>query len=247
MMKMNKLILLLTVLVTGLFFSSCIGDGSRDYTETSVAYIAVDNTTGKTFARTLTGKFIIANEMLLMQPGSFKFFTYSWNEDNGTTPIGDIQADNVIISGETIDIDRKSLYMTETPVQEGHESFVAIDPPYYVNNKEYLGDHWLFQYAYEAKKGETAIVDFYTIGDTEVGENKVTIDIQLTITGVPETGSFTTTTTDIIALDMAPIRALFEGTSQTNTKDLQITFQYYLKGYQEPVLSQINRLTVAGN
>lgn len=241
------MILLLAVLGIGFLMTSCLDEGSRDYTETSVSYIAVDNTTGIKYARTLTGKFIISNEMLQMQPGTFKFFTYSWNEENGTTPIGDTQADNVHISGDPVDIIRTTLQMTEPPAQEENVSFVAFDPPYYVNNREYLGDHWLFQYAYEAKKGETAVIDFYRMDDTEAVGNNVKVGIQLTITGEPDAGSSVTTRSDIIALNMAPLRAMYEGASQTNTKDLQITFQYYLKGRQEPIDSQIYRLTVAGD
>ena len=247
MMKMKKMILLLTVLGTTLLISSCLGEGSRNYAESSVAYIAYDNTTGQTFGRTLTGKFIISNEIMLMSPGTFKFLTYSWDEDYGTTPVGEFLADNVQISGDPVDVGSTSLNMNEGPVQEDPFKFVGIDPPYYANDDEYLDDHWLFQYAYESRKDEIAEIDFYTMADSGAGANEVKIDIQLTITGEPEAGSSVTTKTDIIALDMAQLRAMYEGTSQTSTKELKITFQYYLKNHAEPIDSQIYRLTVAGD
>jgi len=247
MMEMKKMILLLTVLGTSLLMTSCLGEGSRNYAESSVAYIALDNTTGKTFGRTLTGKFIISTEMQLMQPGTFKFLTYSWDEEYGTTPIDGIQVDNVRISGDPLDVNSTNLHMSEAPAQEDPRKFVGIDPPYFANDEVYLGDHWLFQYAYESIKGETAVVNFYKIEDSGADANEVKIEIQLDIIGTPDAGASITTKTDVIALDMAPLRAMYEGTSPTSTKELKITFQYYMKNRTEPVDSQIYRMTVAGD
>ena len=247
MIKMKRKFLFFALLGATLLISSCLGEGSRNYSESSVVYIAMDNTSAKIFGRTLTGKTIISNEIQLMTPGTFKFFTYAWDEENGTTPIGGVQADNVTISGETIDVSRTTLNMSEGPVQEEPRKFVGIDPPFYARDKFYLGDHWLFQYAYESKKGETAVIKYYLSDDEETNENELKITIQLTFTGTPETGASTTTKTDIIAVNMAPLRALYEGSSQTATKELKIKFQYYAKGQTDPLTSQFYSMTVAGN
>jgi|SRR5690554_404135 hypothetical protein len=247
MMKMKSKILLFALLGVSVLMSSCLGEGSRNYSESSVTYIAMDDFSGKTFGRTLTGKTIISNEIQLMQAGTFKFFTYTWNEEDGTTPIGEILADNVIISGDPIDVSRTTVNMSEGPVQEEPRKFVGIDPPFYARDKFYLGDYWLFQYAYESQKGETAVIQYYVTDDPEANEDEINIDIQLTFTGSPEAGSSTTTKTDIIALNMTPLRAEYEGSSQTSTKELKIKFQYYLKGQEEPIKSQSYAMTVAGD
>jgi hypothetical protein len=46
---------------------------------------------------------------------------------------------------------------------------------------------------------------------------------------------------------MSYLRAMYEGNSETNTKDLQITFKYYLKGYDQMIESQVYRMTVKGD
>lgn len=247
MMKMKSKFLLLALLGIGLLLSSCLGEGSRNYAESSVAYIVQDDISFVIYGKTLTGRVITSQQMQLMQPGTFKFLTYSWDEENGTTPIGEIQADNVNVSGDPVDVGSTTLNMNEGPVQNEPRHFAGIDPPFYARDKYYLGDHWLFQYAYESKKGETAVVQFYLNDNPEADENEINIDVQLTFTGTPEAGSSTTTKTDIIALNMAPLRAAYEGTSQTTTKELKIIFQYYLKGQEEPIDSQIYRMTIAGD
>jgi hypothetical protein len=130
----------------------------------------------------------------------------------------------------------------ETP-----KKFVAIDQPVYAADEIYLGDHWLFQYTYEAKNEDIAVVDFYYMEDPDAAENEITIVIDLTIMGDPEDGSSVTSKTDLIALDMSQLRARYEGSSQTNTKELQITFQYYLKERDQIVNSDVYRMTVQGD
>jgi len=245
---MKKMILLWTVLGVTLLMTSCLGEGSRNYAESSVAYIAQDDISFAIYGKTLTGRIITSQQMQMMQPGTFKFLTYSWEEEYGQTKMGEFYLDNVVISGDPVDLNRTTLQMMDGPVQEVPVKFLAIDPPYYFNDENYLGDHWLFEFAYEAKKGESAVVSFYKIGDPEAVNNEIKIDIHLAIEGTPEAGSSVTSRTDIIALNMAPLRAAYEGASQTTTKELKITFRYYLKGQEAPVNSQQTyRMIVAGD
>lgn len=240
---MKKSILLWTMIGVTLLLTSCLEEGSRNYDETSVVYMSTDIVTGRVYGRTLTNKMITSANMQLMLPGTFQFLRYSWTEEYGTTPITlgttstiVLQADNVAIVGDPVEISRVSLRMNQTPPQtETPDKFVAIDSPVYAQDEIYLGDHWLFQYAYEAKKGEGADVNFYyEENEGELG-NEATIIIDLTITGEPETGSSTINNTDIVALNMSQLRALYEGSGTTSTKELKVTFKYYRKGGNELV------------
>ena len=207
-MKMKKSILLWAMIGVTLLLTSCLDEGSRNYDETSVVYMSTDITTGRVYGRTLTSKIITSANMQLMLPGTFQFLRYSWTEEYGTTPI--------------------TLGTTSTVVIQADN--VAIDSPVYAEDKIYLGDHWLFQYAYEAKKGEDADVNFYYEGNEGALGNEATIIIDLTITGEPEAGSSTTAKTDIVALNMSQLRSLYESSGTTDTKELKVTFKYYRKG-----------------
>ncbi len=240
-MKKKTTLLLLGIIGLTLLLTSCLEGGSRNYDENSVVYLAMDNTSGRIYGRTISGRLITSAGMQLMTPGSFQFLRYSWTEEYGYTTIeNSLQADNVTIVGDPIQISRVPLRMNQQPPQvETPLKFVGIDSPVYAEDKAYLGDHWLFQYAYEIKKGQTASVNFYYMEDEEASENDITIVIDLTISGVPDAGASTTTKTDIIALDMSQLRATYEGTSATTTKDLKITFQYYMKGQDQRIDSQV--------
>lgn len=252
-MKMRKSILLWGMIGMTLILTSCLEEGTRNYEETSVAYIAADNATGRIYGRTLSGRLITSTQMRLMFPGTFQFFRYSWTEEQGTTPLSVgtsstevVTADNVIISGEAVEISRVSLRIDQQPpVVETPAKFVGVDPPFYAGDQIYLGDHWLFQYAYEAKKGEYAVVNFYHTEDPDATDNEITIVMDLTIEGTPE-GTTVSTKTDLVALDMSSLRDMYEGTSTTATKDLKIKFKYYLKGSDQMVISQVYRMTVKG-
>ena len=254
-MKMKRTILLSGMIGMALLLTSCLEEGSRNYDETSVAYMATDMETGRVYGRTLTGRLITSANMQLMYPGSFQFFHYSWTEEAGTTPISMsststdvLQADNVAIIGDPVEINRVSLRMDEEPpVVETPKKFVGIDPPVYAADEIYLGDHWLFQYTYEAKDNDDVAVNFYYREDPEASENEVTIFIELIIEPKPNDSSSVTRKTDIIALDMSQLRARYEGTSQTNTKELMITFKYYQGESNQIVNSEVYRMTVQGD
>ncbi|MDD2247284.1 MULTISPECIES: hypothetical protein [Proteiniphilum] len=244
---MKKTNLFLAIIGMTLLLTSCLGDGNSNYSEASVAYIAMDNASSKIYGRTLTGRLITSAQMQGMTPGTFQFLRYSWEEEYGEEKIGDKYADKVVISGDPKLISRADLIMADPPVVETPDKFLAIDPPYYAADEIYLGDHWLFQYAYEYKKGQTVSLEFYKINKEGANDDEVFIEIHLVIDGTPEAGASTTSGSDIIALNMAPIRAMYEGTSQTNTKDIKIQFRYYLKNRNDIVDSNVYKMRVAGD
>ncbi len=233
-MKMKKMNLLMSALAVTLLMTSCLGDGNRNYTEKSVVYIDKDPASVTMYGKTLTGRLITSNGMQLMDEGSFKIFTYSWDEAYGTTLIGQTPVDNVVIGDDPVDVDRTVLKMSELPDDDDTDLFLAVDKPYYVNHKTYLGDYWLFQYAYEAGKDDEAEVEFYLVNDSNPDDDEVLIEIRLDIDKESETGASVTTKTDIVAVNMRPLRSYFEGLGQSK-RELKISFQYYQKDRTDPV------------
>lgn len=243
-MKMKKSSLLWAMIGMSLLMTSCLEEGNRNYDETSVVYMSTDIATGRVYGRTLTDRQITSADMQLMLPGTFQFLRYTWTEEYGTTPITlsstsnvVLQADNVVIVGDPVELEKVSLRMNQSPPQtETPDKFVALDSPVYAADEIYLGDHWLFQYAYEAKKGENADVNFFFEGNEGALGNEATIIVDLNITGEPDAGSSATSKTDIVALNMSQLRALYEGSGSTSTKELKVTFKYYRKGSNELVV-----------
>lgn len=247
---MKRTLLFVGIISMTLLLSSCLDNGGRSYEENTVVYLASSGLSGRVYGRTLSGRLITSPEMQLMQVGSFQYLHYSWLEDYGYTPIDlDLQADNVALVGEPVSISRINLRMNQQPPQvETPVNFLDIVSPVYAEDEVYLGDHWLFQYAYEIKKGQNANVNFYYMPEEgDVTDNKLNIFIDLSFTGEPESGASTTTKTDILALDMSDIRAMYEGTGSSTNKSLTITFSYYLKGRDQIVVSQECVMKVRGN
>jgi hypothetical protein len=72
----------------------------------------------------------------------------------------------------------------------------------------------------------------------------VLLEIRLIIEGEPETGASLTSWSDIIAVDMSPLRTYFEGLDE-GKRDLKIQIQYYNKNSTEPMkLNNTYTLTI---
>lgn len=242
-MKMKKIYPLMSLLGLTLFLSSCLEEGSRNYSESSVVYL--DSGSGKIYGKTLlTGRFITSSQMQLMQPGTFKFFAYSWDEAYGTTMIGEIPADNVNINSDPVDVPHTTLIRATPPEVEEPDMFLALSEPFYANDEYYYGDHWLFEYAYEARKGEEALIEVYEVEDPESAANEVLMEVRLIIVGEPEPGASLTSWSDIIAVDMGPLRAHYEGLEE-GKRNLKIQIQYYNKNSTGPMkLPKTYQLTI---
>lgn len=241
---MKKIYPLLSLLALMLFLSSCLKEGSRNYSETSVVYI--DSESGIIYGKALlTGRIITSDQMQTMIPGTFETISYSWQEENGTTSIGQTQVDNVVISGETKKVPNTGVRISAPESDKQFGELLALGEPYYANDKKLLGDNWLFQYAYEAKKGEVGTLQFYIEQDNDATPTDVTLVVKLVVSGEPESGSSLTSKTDLIVVNMAPLRSFFESQSR-DKRDLKIKVKYDRKGSTDPIVLPMTYLLTVG-
>lgn len=246
---MKKSILFLTLIVTALFMTSCLGEVSNNYSDTTFVYIESDDVGtvfGKTFSIYSPARIITSSNMAMMMPGTFKIMSYSWDEQNGTKPLSvggqTINADLVQITSDVIDVRQTMLRMSQLPEIENPKEFLEIAPPLYADSREFMDDNWIFQYSYEVPKGQSAYVKFYK-RDDDPDSDEIKIDLNITYTGTAD-GATLEKKTDFLAVDMSQLRSMYEGTSSTETKKLNIKFIYHQKDRNEPVESQIYTLTV---
>lgn len=246
---MRKSILFLTIFGAVLFMTSCLGEVSNNYADTTFVYLDKDDNYtvfGKTISLYSPARIITSNNMATMIPGTFKIMSYSWDEENGTKPLlvggQSISADFIQQTGDAIDVQQTSLIMSQLPEVEDPKQFLEVATPLYADTPDFMGDNWIFQYAYEAPKGQSASLQFYKRDDVESSED-IKIDINITFTGTPE-GATTEKKTDVVALNMSPLRYMYQGTSTSETKSLNIKFVYHLKDHDTEVESQSFSLTV---
>ena len=235
---MKKSILFSAIIGALLFMTSCLGEVSSNYADTTFVYIDTDDV-GTVYGKTISpmARVIISNEMILMNPNRIKVMSYSWDEENGTKPItisGQMyQADYVKLTGETVDINNTSLRMTEMPEVEEQLSFLAFKDPLFASTADFMGDNWVFQSSYEVPKGQTAAVQFFKRTPTDENSSNVFIDVNLVYSGTPS-GTDVERKTDYLALDMRMLRSQY---ANSNHEELKIKFVYHLKDRAEPIES----------
>lgn len=224
---MKKVILFLSVIGTALLMTSCLDGGSNNYTDNSFVYLEMDERGqiyGKTFSRYSPSRYITTNSMMTMQPGTFKFMIYSWDEERGSTAINvggqTIPADNVMLIEEVIDISRTYLEMSEGPEVDDPVGFYEILAPLYADSQEFMNDHWVVEYSYWAKKGEKGHIEFYKRDEPNVN-GEIVIDVHLSLSGTAE-GDTPTRYGDAVALNMSELRA-----TNSDKQELNIRFKYY--------------------
>ena len=161
------------------------------------------------------------------QPATFKQFSFSWDEAYGQKSIDEFVVDSVAIAGEVKNIDGTIVLLAAPPVIEDPVKFVNLNNPFYINDKT-LGDNWLFEYTYEAAKVESGQVLFYHDQEEETEGDVILIHVSLTVDN-PGTNSYT----DVVAVNMSQIRALYEGNSSTTT-GLENKIGYYPKASPNP-------------
>jgi hypothetical protein len=242
---MKKVILFLSVIGVIFLMTSCLKGGSNSYTDTSFVYVEMDDAGvpyGKTFSRYSPTRLITNSAMIAMEPGSFKVMSFNWNEQNGVSSLlvgGKAnQADNVQLLPPVVDIAKTSLIMTELPEQENPEiaGFDEIASPLYSDYSNFMGDHWVLEYAYTAKKDQKANVAFYKRNEkNEKGE--IVIDIRLTLTGASE--GTAEIKGDAVALNMSQLRAMGSG-----EKELKIRFKYYRNGSSDTEPTEVESQNV---
>lgn len=242
---MRKLILFFTAISLGFAMTSCLDGGSQNFTESSVVYIAMDQ--NLVYGKTLTGRLITSDNIKMMTPGKFKFLSYSWDESYGYTALGSASVYNVVSSADAIDITPTVLQMVPVSESTPNLPLKELKDPAYDPKGEYIDDFWLFQYSYMGKEGEIPVVTFHKRNSTEENPDPVQIDVRFSKTGEPKAGATEKMVTDIIAVNMLPLRLMYEGSSSTVTKDLRVKFYYNLDGRTEPVETQTYTMKVKGN
>ena len=232
-MYMRKLILFFIAVSLGLTMTSCL-DGNQNFSESNIVYI--DQASGVIYGKTLNGRFITSDKMMLMEPGTFKFFHYNWEESYGYTPIGgNVNANKVGIQGDVVDIKDTFLRMTPVTEVENPLHFTEIRRPAFDSEGVYFGDKWLFEYYFMGKEGETPVVTFNKRNTTEQYPDEIKIDIRLSKTGTPKEGATEKAMGDLIAVDMRALRQMYAG----QNKDVNIKFYYYVKDREELLESQV--------
>ena len=245
---MKKSILFSAIIGALLFMTSCLGEVSSNYADTTFVYIDSDDM-GTVYGKTISpmARVIISNEMMLMNPNTIKIMSYSWDEENGTRPImlsgQSYQADYVTLTGETVDIISTFLRMIEIPEVEEPLSFLDFKDPLFASTADFMGDNWIFQYSYEVPKGQTADVQFFKRTPTDENSSNVFIDVNLVFNGTPS-GTAVERTTDYIALDMRMLRSQY---ANSNHEELKIKFVYHLKDRAEPIQSPTYNMLLKEN
>ncbi len=201
---MKKVFLLFSMAV---ILTSCLGETSRNYSERSVVYIADEGFVA--YGRTLSGRLITFPQINLQEPGSLKLMSYSWTEEDGTSPVGtEYQADNVKVSGEIEDVSRAYLSMSEP--QGESDNILSLQ---LVNQdfEQFLGDYWIFEYRFTGKSGTMNF--FLDMEESNIESDRAVIKVHFDITEESASESY-----DIVALDLSQLRSMFEGMSTTSTK-----------------------------
>lgn len=243
---MKKVILFLSIIGTTFLMTSCLGETSNNYAESSIVYITTEGMT--TYGRTLSGRFIIAPQLQLEEPGSLHLMSYSWDEErDGNTQVGQFIANNVIIQGETREVHRTYLSSGTLPEVEEPNKFTHDLQPVPLGYEEFIGDFWVFEYVYKAREGESAAVSFYLDSEaSDVDADEAVIDVHLEIVGEPDDEDDSPTdVVDIIALDMSQLRDMYEGTSETSTKRVKVQLRYYRENSSDKVEKDFQFLVAA--
>lgn len=246
---MKKLNLLLSLFAASLLLTSCLkeGDGSFSHPN-NLAYVTQD-ADGLVYARTvLNGRpyFITSQGIKNVEPKNFVTTGYSWNTENGTITTSEgYTVYNVITTEVSKPFSKTTLNMSPAPT-EPLMSFKTIERPIYSTDM-FFEDHWAFSYTYTGKEGNAPIVNFYEAERTENQQaDEIIIDIRLNTIGTST--SEDKKLSDVIVVDMTPLRQKYSGSSTTTTKMLTLKFRYYEEEKTEPVLSQYAyQMVVAGN
>lgn len=245
---MKKSILFSAIIGSLFFLTSCLGEVSSNYADTTFVYIDTDDM-GTVYGKTISpmARIIVSNEMMLMNPNRIKIMSYSWDEENGKKPISIsgqmFEADYVNLTGEVVDVEHTSLRMIELPEEEEPLSLLELADPLYSSTVDFMGDNWLFQYAYEVTKGQTANVQFFKRARTSENDPNVIIDVQIIHEGTPS-GTTVERRTDYVALNMSVLRNEY---SNSSVDKLNIKFVYHLKDRTQPIESPTYNMTLKAN
>ncbi|RNC65184.1 hypothetical protein [Proteiniphilum sp. X52] len=222
---MKKVILFLSVIGATLLMTSCLGETSNSYTDSSYVYIDTDDR-GEVYAKTFTGR-IITHSALISGLNEIQLLVYSWDEEKGTTPLtfgqNVVYADNVNIIQKKDDIYHTTLRMSPLPEEEDPAGFDEIGTPLFTSDRAFMDDYWVLEYAYKANKGQKAKVEFYKEAALN-DKGEVVIKIQLTLSGTTDATS-QEQQTDVVAFKMSALRDMYSGGSE-GKEELKVLFKY---------------------
>lgn len=219
-MKMKKLILFLTILPS-LLFISCLGMKGRQYQESSL--VMINSHEGVLFAKTSNGRLITFNGIEDYALGSFWVMNYSFNEENGTVPMGQVYIDRVILSGKAVEIARKDIITAEAPHEKGME-LTGLNIVSDQRLQDYFNNHWYIEFGYKAKKEEAVSINFY---QRSVEGNQFAIDMRVMRTNEPTAEDVLQSKS--VMLNLASIRSLFP-----EEENVSVIVYYYKEGKNEP-------------
>ncbi len=236
---MKKLILFLTILLTGITLSSCLEGSEAQFSGSSdFAYITKDKA-GLVVARIFNrgqGGLITSPEIKQMTPGEFKFMTYSWTESMGTVTSNGYVVYNAQVAPNSVDIPRTALMRATPPVIEDPNYFLMQPAAY--DSGPFFDDNWLIEYTY--KKGENASLQFYLYG-TSSNPDEYIIDVRM-VKAAASTGN--EVVKDYIVVDLSDIREMYPP-SGDNAKEITLKFRYYRDGQTGLFTTSAYKMVVA--
>lgn len=228
---MRKNVLLLTIMLLGLAFSSCLKmDGEEHFYGNDYSFIST-NAAGVKIARIYNrslGFLAITSDEIQkdLQLGECYFISYEWSSNMGTIYGTDMSVFNAKIVGDPTHIDKATLNLCqELPsVDEEDIQFFNMRPNIYGSNVySYFDDNWLVEFSYQGKKGETVSLSFYLLDEQPVSDEYV-IDVIMTKSGEGEGNS--NKKTDYVVVNLGQIRD-FYSSKVSDPENVSIKFRFH--------------------
>jgi hypothetical protein len=228
MKSITKKITLLLALSGVLFLSSCLDSGSPHYIgNDEISYIAIGETTGIVYARTLAGFAITSPKIKQLMPGSMARISYQVKtEEDQTVMVDENQFAYVVeLASEPSVMQQTTLELSLAPNVPAVKFESLMDPLFAQN--DYFGDRWIFTYYANIKK-EDVNVRFYKASDDDAktANTDVLIDVRLEKTGTPDSGATEKIESDNIVVNLSALRMLMADEADSENK-ISIKFRYY--------------------
>lgn len=237
---MKKNVLLFTIMLLGLAFSSCLKEeDEKFYGENDFAYITT-NPEGvqiaRIYNRNIGGFFAITSDEIQnnLQLGECYILSYRWETKMGFIEGGDITVYDAELTNISGKLDKSSLTVCEEiPAIHEDSVFFKMRPVAdYDAANAFFDDNWIIEYSFRGKNKASAKLDFYMIQPQPV-EDEYIIDVVMTKTEEGE-GETEFNITDNVVVNLRYIRDLYPATgSNSNLKTLNIKFRYYDSGLNQ--------------
>ncbi|HBG42817.1 MAG TPA: hypothetical protein DDW85_15665 [Porphyromonadaceae bacterium] len=221
-----KKLLLFAMIGVSLILTSCLGETDTQFSGMPLSYIT--RTEGGTvFARTIDGLAITSSSIKNLTPGTFVVITYSWNEKTNTVTEDNIY--DVTVTNIDGPIEQSSIAHNAAPVQTPKIPLKDFQPFLYNSNIYNAGEYFDYHifYSYQTDESDKGQLKFYKSEETDISDNKLVIDARW------EASAFGKDS-EKGASGAVKIKSIMDeflaGSSSTEYKTLQVTFQYFEKG-----------------